>query len=278
MAALVVVLISSYVAAQEPAVPALQDSKQQEIKAQEAKPKEERAATKPAFTLKVKTKPILNLSLKAEKAKLADVTEQLSKNLKIPIFLGKGMEKQLISVEFSELTLEPAMQLLAPEVYIDYEINMAAGNQPRPLGIFFYAANQSEPPANAVVRGNNQALLIEGNTEDGVEPQTDEEKKKLEEQPLQVLFEDDFLTVRAKHQPLALVLLKIGDELGIPVDISSESSEIVDMVINKLPVEDAIRRLSPNIKLFMRADLQHAERRALRLALGAPEKVTQQAP
>ncbi len=265
-------------AAQEPAIPALQDSKQQEIKAQAAKPKEERAATKPAFTLKVKAKPILNLSLKAEKAKLADVTEQLSRNLKIPVFLGQGMEKQLISVEFSELTLEPAMQLLAPEVYIDYEINMAAGNQPRPLGIFFYAANQSEPPANAVVRGNNQSLLIEGNTEDGVEPQTDEEKKKLEEQPLQVLFEDDFLTVRAKHQPLALVLLKIGDELGIPVDISSESSEIVDMVINKLPVEDAIRRLSPNIKLFMRADLQHAERRALRLALGAPEKVTQQAP
>jgi len=266
------------VAAQEPAIPALQDSKQQEIKAQAAKPKEERAATKPAFTLKVKAKPILNLSLKAEKAKLADVTEQLSRNLKIPVFLGQGMEKQLISVEFSELTLEPAMQLLAPEVYIDYEINMAAGNQPRPLGIFFYAANQSEPPANAVVRGNNQSLLIEGNTEDGVEPQTDEEKKKLEEQPLQVLFEDDFLTVRAKHQPLALVLLKIGDELGIPVDISSESSEIVDMVINKLPVEDAIRRLSPNVKLFMRAVLQHAERRALRLVLGGPERVTQQAP
>jgi len=263
------------VAAQEPAIPASQNSKQQETRAQEAIPRE---AARPAFTLKVKTKPILNLSLKAEKARLADLTEQLSKSLKIPVFLGQGMEKHLISVEFSELTLEPAMQLLAPQVYIDYEINTAAGNQPRPLGIFFYAANQSEPPANAVVRGNNQSLLVEGNTEDGVEPETEEEKKKQEEQPLRVLFENNSLTVKAKHQPLPLVLLKIGDELGIPVDISSESPEIVDTVINKLPIEDAIRQLSPNVKLFMRADLQHAERRALRLVLGGPEKVTQQTP
>ena len=278
LVALVVLLVSSYVAAQEPTISASQDTRQRETRAQDAKPKEEKAVAKPAFTLKVKTKPILNLSLKAEKARLADVTEQLSKSLKIPVFLGQGMEKKLISVEFSELTLEPAMQLLAPEVYIDYEINMAAGNQPRPLGIFFYAANQSEPPANAVVRGNNQSLLVEGNTEDGVEPETEEEKKKQEEQPLRVLFENNSLTVKAKHQPLALVLLKIGDELGIPVDISSETPEIVGTVINKLPIEDAIRQLSPNVKLFMRADLQHSERRALRLVLGGPEKVTQQAP
>src|SRR5260370_9675209 len=250
--------MSSIGAAQSPAKPASQASGQEETRVQEAKPKDEKAAAKPAFTLKVKTKPILNLSLKAEKARLADVTEQLSKSLKIPVFLGQGMEKQLVSVEFSELTLEPAVQLLAPEVYIDYEINMAAGNQPRPLGIFFYAANQSEPPANAVVRGNNQSMLVEGNTEDGVEPESDEEKKKLEEQPLRVLFENNSLTVKAKHQPLALVLLKFADELGIPGDISSESSEIVDTVINKLPIEDAIRQLSPNVKLFMRADLQHA--------------------
>ncbi len=268
--------MSSIGAAQSPAKPASQASGQEETRVQEAKPKDEKAAAKPAFTLKVKTKPILNLSLKAEKARLVDVIDQLSKGLKVPVFLGRGMEKQLISVEFSELTLEPAMQLLAPEVYIDYEIHMGAGNQPRPLGIFFYAANQSEPPVNAVVPGNTQSLLIEGNTEERVEPQTDEDKKKLEEQPLRVLFENNSLTVRAKHQPLALVLLKIGNELGIPVDISSESSEIVDTVINKLPIEDAIRQLSPNVKLFMRADLQHAERRALRLVLVESPKMTQQ--
>jgi hypothetical protein len=152
---------------------------------------------------------------------------------------------------------------------------MAAGTQPRPLGIFFYPLNQS-PPANAVIPGNTQSMLVEGNTEDGVEPETDAEKKKLEEEPLRILYENYQLSVKAKHQPLPLVLLKIGDELGIPVDISYESTEIVDTVINKLPLEDAIRHLSPNIKLFVRADLQHAERRALRLVLTEPAKMTQQ--
>src|SRR5260370_3117653 len=155
--------MSSIGAAQSPAKPASQASGQEETRVQEAKPKDEKAAAKPAFTLKVKTKPILNLSLKAEKARLADVTEQLSKSLKIPVFLGQGMEKQLVSVEFSELTLEPAMQLLAPEVYIDYEINMAAGNQPRPLGIFFYAATQSEPPATPALPPHNPAVLLPDN-------------------------------------------------------------------------------------------------------------------
>jgi hypothetical protein len=274
LVAFIVVIFCTSAASQEPAKGPPQDSKPQESKTQEEK-KDAQGTRKPTFTLTVKTKPILNLSLKAEKAKLSEVTEQISKRLKVPVFLGPGMDHQLITIEFSELTLEPAVQFLAPEVYIDYEINMAAGTQPRPLGIFFYPLNQS-PPANAVIPGNTQSMLVEGNTEDGVEPETDAEKKKLEEEPLRILYENYQLSVKAKHQPLPLVLLKIGDELGIPVDISYESTEIVDTVINKLPLEDAIRHLSPNIKLFVRADLQHAERRALRLVLTEPAKMTQQ--
>jgi hypothetical protein len=272
--AFAVIVLCVSAASQEPAKAIPQNSKPPEAKTQEEK-KDAPGARKPGFVLNVKTRPILNLSLKAEKAKLSEVTEQISKRLKVPVFLGPGMENQLISIEFSELTLEPAMQLLAPEVYIDYEINMWDVTQARPLGIFFYALNQS-PPANAVIPGNTQSMLVEGDTEDGVEPKTEQEKKKQEEQPLRILFENNYLTVKAKHQPLSLVLLKIGDELGIPVEISYESPEIVDTVINKLPLEDAMRSLSPNIKLFVRADLQRAERRALRLVLAEPAKTTQQ--
>ncbi len=261
---------------QEGAKPAAQDSKPQDTKAQESKTLDAKAPRKPAYTLTVKTRPIVNLSLKADKARLADLTAEISKRLRVPVFLGAGMDKQLVSVEFSQLTLEPAMQLLAPEVYIDYEIIAGSGTQPKPIGIFFYDNNQAEPPVNAVVPGNSQSLLIEGDTEEGMEPRNDEEKKKLEEQPLRIVFANNFLSVTAKHQPLPLVLLKIGDELGIPVDIKYQSTEIVDMVINKLPVEDAIRSLSPNISLYMRANLQHLERRALRLVLVEPVKTTQQ--
>ena len=126
--------------------------------------------------------------------------------------------------------------------------------------------------------GSNQTLLVEGNTEDGVEPETDEAKQKLAEQPLRVHYENNTLTVKAKKQPLPVILLKIGEELGIPVDIQNERLDPIDADISKLPIEDVVRQLSPNIKLFYRADLTRAEKRALRLVLAEPAKNAQQGP
>jgi hypothetical protein len=235
--------------------------------------KESKPAAKLPFELTVKTRPILNISLKAEKAKVSEVTQELSKRLKVPIFLGTERQNELLTIEFSQLTLEPALQLMSPTVYVDYEIS--SGEQPKALGIYLYDANQGEPPLTAVVNGSNQSMLIEGNTEDGVEPEPEADEK---EKPLQIHFKDNLLTVKAKKQPLSLVLLKIGEELGIPVDIQELTSSIVDADISKLPIEDAVRQLSPNIRLFLRADLTRAERRALRLVLAEPAKTTQQNP
>jgi len=244
----------------------------------EKKPAEKDAktqTTKPGvkpYTLTVKTRPILNISLKADKANMADVAQDLSKRLKTPVFLGTERQKEPLSIEFSELTLEPALQLLSPTVYIDYEIDSSGQNPPRALGIFLYDLNQGEPPLSAVVHGSTQSMLIEGNTEDGVEPESDEKK---EEQPLRVTYQDYTLTVKAKQQPLPLILLKIGEVVGIPVDIQDEKMDLVDANISKLSVEEAIKQLSPNIKLFVRADLSRSERRTLRLVLTEPAKAVQ---
>lgn len=249
---------------------------------QESKPQtkesaapEKKAPNKPGFAWTIKTRPLLNLSLKAEKAKMSEVAQALSEKLKIPVFLGPERQNEVISIEFSELTLEPALQLLSPTVYVDYELDTGSMTPPKPLGIFFYDTNQGEPPLTAVVTGTNQSMLIEGNTEDGVEPATDEEKQKLEEQPLRVRYESGLLTVKAKQQPLPLVLLKIGEELGIPVDIQNERLEPIDVNISKLPIEDVVRQLSPHIKLYYRADLTRAEKRALRMILAESPRTTQ---
>ena len=241
-------------------------------------PKESKPAAKPAFVMTVKARPILNISLKAEKAKMSEVAQELSKRLKVPVFLGPQRQNELVSIEFSQLMLEPALQLMSPTVYVDYEIDTGSNTPPKPLGIFFYDANQGEPPLTAVVTGSSQAMLVEGNTEDGVEPETEDEKKKVDEQPLRVSYQNSALTVKAKKQPLPLVLLKIGEELGIPVDIQNENRSIVDTEISKLPVEDVVRQLSPHIRLFIRADLTRAEKRALRLVLAEPPRTTQQNP
>jgi len=250
--------------AQKPATPET-DTKQTQ---KDSKPKL-------PYVLKTRKNPILNISLKAEKAKMSEVAQELSKQLKVPVFLGPERQNELVTIEFSELTLEPALQLMSPTVYVDYEIETGSGAPPKALGIYFFDANQSEPPLTAVVNGSTQSMLIEGNTEDGVEPETDEAKKKLEEQPLRVEFKDNLLTVKAKKQPLALVLLKIGEELGIPVDIQEQNAAVVDAEISKLPVEDVVRQLSPHIRLYLRADLTRAERRALRIVLTETPKPTQ---
>jgi len=225
------------------------------------------------YTLTVKMRPILNISLKAEKAKISEVSQELSKKLKVPIFLGPERQNELITVEFSELVLEPALQLMSPTVYVDYEIDTDSAEPPKPLGIFFYDANQGEPPANAVVTGSGQSMLIEGNTEDGVKPEGDEGEKK--EDPLVVTYENKLLSVKAKKQPLSLVLLKIGEVLNVPVDLQTQNLTEVDAQISKLPVEDVVRQLSPHIRLFVRADLTRAEKRALRLVYAEPIKVAQ---
>ena len=241
-------------------------------------PDKKPAAAKPSFTLAVKTKPILNISLKAEKAKMSEVAHELSQRLKIPVFLGPERQKELISIEFSELTLEPALQLMSPTVYVDYELDTGSTNPPKALGIYFYDLNQGEPPATAVVAGTNQAMLVEGHTEDGVEPATDEEKKKQEEQPLRIRYENGVLTVKAKQQPLPLIMLKIGEQLGVPIDIQNERMDPIDADISKLPIEDVVRQLSPNIKLYYRADLTRVEKRALRIVLAEPAKAVQPGP
>jgi hypothetical protein len=237
----------------------------------EAKP----AAVKLPYVVKTRKSPILNISVKADKAKMSEVAQELSKQLKVPIFLGPERQNELLTIEFNELTLEPALQLMSPTVYVDYEIDTGSGAPPKPLGIYFFVANQGEPPVTQVVNGSTQSMLIEGNTEDGVEPQTDDDKKKVEEQPLKVSLKDNLLTVKSKKQPLALVLLKIGEELGIPVDIQDSNATVIDAEFSKLPVEDLVRQLSPHIRLYLRADLTRAERRALRLVLAEPPKATQ---
>lgn len=258
--------------AQKPTTPET-DTKQAQ---KDSKPAETKAAAKLPYSIKTRKSPILNISLKAEKAKMSEVAQELSKQLKVPIFLGPERQNELVTLEFSELTLEPALQLMSPTVYIDYEIDTGSGAPPKALGIYLFDTNQGEPPLTTVINGATQSMLIEGNTEDGVEPESEDEKKKLEEQPLRIQFKDNLLSVKAKKQPVALVLLKIGEELGIPVDIQDQSvATVIDAEISKLPVEDVVRQLSPQIRLFVRADLTHAERRALRIILAEPPKATQ---
>lgn len=237
--------------------------------AQKPVPPAKPSTSRPDYSLRISTRDLITLSLKAEKAPLSNITSEIARKLRIPVILGRSVEKREVTTDFKGLTLEPAMNLLAPEVYIDYEINHAPGMPPKPLGIYLNGYEDAAPPINAVVANSSQAILIEGDTEEGVE---DPKKPAEKEQPLRVVYERNFLTVKATQQPLSVVLYKIASELGIPLEIRADSSEVVNLDIIKMPLEDAVLRLSPHVRLYVRADLQRAERRPFRMVLVAAAK------
>ena len=222
------------------------------------------------FTLTVTDDQIIGISLKAENVKLKDIGAELAKRLKIPVFLTPIMEKHAITVDFSELVLEPAMQMLAPQVYIDYETDSTPGTQPRPLAIYLQGYNERAPLDNAVVRGNSDVMVVEGNTEDdGTNRVTDEKDRELK-----VTVKRGLLSVSSRKQPLVVVLYAIANELGIPLEVKKEVADLVTVNISDASVESAIQQLGPNIKLYVRSDLQLGERRPLRLVLVGPDKTS----
>ena len=219
------------------------------------------------FTLRITDDQIIGISLKAKDVKLKEITTEISRRLKIPVFVTPIMERHVVTTNFSDLVLEPAMQMLAPQVYIDYEIDSTPGKTPRPIGIYLQGYNERPPAENAVVRGTSDVMVIEGNTEE--EPDSPEEKA---EQELKVTYEKGNLTVKAKKEPLVVVLYGIANELGVPLEVRNEVTDLVTVNIVKSPVESALQELGPNIRLYLRADLQIQERRPLRLVLVGPDK------
>lgn len=241
----------------------------------EAKAPPEKAASeqtvrqpKLPFTLNVTNDQIIGISLKAENVKLKEIAAELARKLDIPIILTPIVERHPVTVNFSDLVLEPAMQMLAPQVYIDYEIDSTPGTQPRPLAIYLQGYNERPPAENAVVRGNSDVMVIEGNTEDDGTEKASEEK----ETELKVKVAQGLISVKAKKQPLVVVLYGIANELGIPLEVKTEVTDLVTVNISSTTLESAIQQLGPNIRLYVRADLQMGDRRPLRMVLDGTDK------
>jgi len=229
-------------------------------------------APKKKHRLRITKGYITGVSLKADKAKMSEIAADLSKRLGARVILGPTMSKEAITVEFYDLPLEPALRLLAPRVYLDYEIR--ANAQPTLLGIFLMGQDDPDPAKNAVVQGSSEAMLIEGNTEDTAE----QSEVQRDDDPLQVeLNDDNHLTIKSKKQPLAVVVMTIAEVLGVPAEIKYDSNDIVDTEIKDTPVDDAVARISANIRLYVRADLTRSQRTPLRLALVPPARVVDSA-
>src|SRR5687767_13928869 len=221
----------------------------------------ESAAQEPAkkkYTLEITTEGITEISLEAEDVMLAQVAADLSRHLKARVIVGPGIQGETITMKFTEVVLEPALRLLAPRVYIDYEIRKGA--QPSPKGIYLLGYGDPEPSVNAVVQGGSQGLLITGHTEDAGEPSVAD--------ALQVHRGDrDRITIISRQEPLAAVVMAIGDALGVPAEVRYDALETVDADIIDRRLDDAIPGISPNIRLYVRVDVNRSTTTPLRIVL-----------
>ena len=226
---------------------------------------EQNAATRPAqksYTLGITKEGPTMVALTATDAKVSEIAADLAKRLGAQVIVGPSFQDEKITTQFAGSPLELALVSIAPHVLIDYEVRQDA--PPAPLGIYLLGNADPDPSPSAVVRGTSQGMMVSGNTEDlGAPPPADA--------PLRVIYDKGRLTVFAKRQPLVAVLLTIADTMGVPAEIKRETTEIVDANIKDTPqLEEAIAGLSPNVRVYVRADVTRFHRTLLRLVIVPP--------
>jgi hypothetical protein len=218
-----------------------------------------------SYSLRISKQAPYIVTLKAQDTPLPEIASNLAVRLKVQVVVGQSQRARKITTEFKQLMFEPALQHLAPQVFIDYEVT---ANSTRPVAIFLNGYEDPAPPLNFVSLTNSASARMEGNTLDGLET----EKELEEEIPLRVKYEKNLLTVKAKQQLLSVVLAKIASELTIPFESRNNSNDVVDLNIIQEPLEQALQQMSPLVRLYVRANLQIPERRPYRLVLMAAEK------
>ena len=222
------------------------------------------------FTLKVASAPLRAVDLRANDASVAEIAAKLSKEFDLPVLLSPVMQKARVTIEFESMPLEGAVRMLAPQPYADYEISGDGSTMAKMVALYLHALNEPAPSETAVVRGDSEAILISGNTEEGTESATKDEQ----EPSLSVKIERNQFSVHARKQPLTAVLYEIASKVDIPFEMKYDSSEIVNVDLNNATMEQVVRTLSPNIRLYQRTDLQTYETRPLRLVLAHPTSQT----
>ena len=172
------------------------------------------------------------------------------------------MRQQRVSHEFTDIPLEGAVRMLAPQPYIDYEVSGDPASQPRPIGIYLHALNEEPPDPSAVVKGESESLLIQGHTEEGTEAY--EKAREKDDLPLRVKVEKNALSVRARKQPLVAVLAEIASKVDIPFEMKYESADLVDVTSAATHRQRAFA--SRPTSAYMRT-IDEYENRPLRLVL-----------
>lgn len=226
--------------------------------------KAKKPESKKAWWLKVNQGSPTLIGLKAQEAPLNELAQDLSKQLGVPVRLSQVMEQQRITIELDDASLETVMRSLAPQAYLDETINVQDGSTQQWLGVYLAGVNEAKPDRRANLKEHSETVLFLGHIgEEGKAAQA-------EEIPLQVKVENGLLNVRARRQPVAIVLYEIAQQYGVPFELRAEHEQLIDLDVQSQRLEDVLRQLAAPIQLTRRLNLALNESEALRIILLAP--------
>ena len=111
-----------------------------------------------AWRVRVKQEGIFFLTVRARAAPLNQMAAELSRQLKAPVILSHVMQKQLVTLDFQDLPLESALQIMAPLPYIHYELQ--GNSAPICREIVLNAYNEPVPVPNISGNAPNIAATV----------------------------------------------------------------------------------------------------------------------
>ncbi len=222
-----------------------------------------------AWRLRVSEAAPFAVTLRAKDASLAEVAAEMSAKMKTPIQLSPLMRNQELTLSLDDMPVEGALRQMAPQVFVDYLVSGEPGAASKIVAVYLFGFNEMPPAESIAAQNNAEVFMIEGNTEDGVEAEV---APDTDDKPLQVDYANNLLSVRARKQPLTVALYEIASKLGVAFDMQYESSELVNLDLRNYTVEDAVKVISPLVRLYTRTDLQTLQSKPLRLVLVRPER------
>lgn len=233
----------------------------------DAQAKQAKAAASWQVRVATTANPV-TLRLRAKDALVSEIAAEIGRQLDVPVTVSPVLRKHRVTLALDQVVLETALQSLAPQAYVDYVIiGGGYGLPPQYKAIYLHAYNEPAPATDAGFNSSIGISIIEGDTDDLADAASPQSKPA--EMPVSVRYADNKLSVRARRQPLLVVLYEIANAVKIPLDPQLESGQLVDVDFKDYDLEQSVRALPAKAQLYLRMDLLTMTSTPLRFVLSA---------
>lgn len=219
--------------------------------------------------LEVEEVPLLAISISGDDLTLPAITTALAQKLRVAVTVSPQLKEQRVTLDTIGYSLEQTLRLLAPQPVVDYVVSGDAAVPPKYLAIYLQNFNEVPPePKRSADAGLSGA---EGSFDLDEERENPREKSETEtrDAALRVRQAGGLLSVRARQQPLPVVLMELAEKLKVICEIQGRADETVDVDFSDYSLSSAVRALSPRLQFYLRTNLQTNETTLWRIVLAS---------